>query len=472
MPSLAAGGMAKVLSALLPPVARHLSGCVYCWPLPTWVTTHRVGAWPAAGGQALAGLGADQVLHRRRFAGAQQRAVEHRRGARVGLGAAAAAIRDGEVVALTDPVRRRSAEHPHRERGALHREGAPSPGGHVDVLTREAEAVVVGGADVDRIAGRDGVLYLQHLRGPGLAGEQVPRDRCPPVRHPVVVVDHAGDLARPPRSERRDGWRPERGGPVHHHRGGCPQGEDDDRQAQGPPTQIARATCFPAVQATRSLAFRHRVPAAVPALEEVDPQEPVQQRHGHDDDEPRQAQQHHAEHGGEPLGEPVERPWSPDGTPRVGPPTAGAAGRRFRHRPPRGGADRATTRTRPRATARSGRGPRRAAVVTAGGRPLHRRHLSPLVSRRSRLLPRPRPDPDQPSSGGSRMSTKPSARSWYSPSWSSRMATSRVKTRKLGQAGQLGELVLPEVVGRGLGAGHRVVDERLRPATPGVRSAT
>jgi hypothetical protein len=40
-PSLAAGGTAKLLWALRPPVAvlRHASGWVNCWPLPTWVMT-------------------------------------------------------------------------------------------------------------------------------------------------------------------------------------------------------------------------------------------------------------------------------------------------------------------------------------------------------------------------------------------------------------------------------------------------
>ena len=38
---MAAGGIAKVFSALWPPVGvlRHVTGCVYCWPLPVCVST-------------------------------------------------------------------------------------------------------------------------------------------------------------------------------------------------------------------------------------------------------------------------------------------------------------------------------------------------------------------------------------------------------------------------------------------------
>src|SRR3989344_1476509 len=44
-PSLAAGGMAKLFSALRPPVAvsRQTMGWVNCWPLPTWVMTRVSG---------------------------------------------------------------------------------------------------------------------------------------------------------------------------------------------------------------------------------------------------------------------------------------------------------------------------------------------------------------------------------------------------------------------------------------------
>ena len=60
------------------------------WPLP-WCTSFTVVGSFAAGTAArpVVVSAADEVLHRHRLAGAQQRPVEHRRGAQVGLGAAA-----------------------------------------------------------------------------------------------------------------------------------------------------------------------------------------------------------------------------------------------------------------------------------------------------------------------------------------------------------------------------------------------